>query len=279
VQERIPNQFLFIFGLKEQREPFHLSHYLCIESCWQVNQPERIYFYFHHEPFGPYWKAARERVIPVRVDLIPLVSRFHYGLRNWTCKKYRYAHQSDFIRLEKLVEKGGIYADIDTIFVHTIPPHLFDKPFVLGREDDIFCTGTHCIQPSLCNALIMSRKHSEFAHLWLTKMKTAFDGSWSNHSTLLPQQLSEQYPELIHIEPSRSFYKHMWTRQGIHTLLEGCDKDYEGVISMHLWSHLWWSKKRRDFSDFHEGLLTEHYIREVDTTYNLVARRFLPEKG
>ena len=68
----------------------------------------------------------------------------------------------------------------------------------------------------------------------------------------------------------------MWTREGIHTLLEGCDRNYQGVLSMHLWSHLWWSKERQDFSDFHQGRLTERYIREIDTTYNLVARRFLP---
>ena len=33
---------------------------------------------------------------------------------------------------------------------------------------------------------------------------------------------------------------------------------------------------RRDFSTVHGGKLTEDYIRRVDTTYNRVARRFLP---
>ena len=108
-------------------------------------------------------------------------------------------------------------------------------------------------------------------------MDKAFDGAWSSHSTLLPQQLSEQYPNLIHIEPSRTFYKHMWTREGIHTLLKGYDPDYSGMVSMHLWSHLWWSKRRRDFSAFHAGLLDEEYIRNVDTTYNMVARKYLPK--
>jgi len=122
----------------------------------------------------------------------------------------------------------------------------------------------------------MSEKGSEFARIWLERMKREFDGSWSEHSTLLPQTLSELFPTLIHVEPSLSFYKHMWTKEGIRTLLEECDKDYEGLFSMHLWSHLWWSKKRQDFSNFCEEKLTEEYIREIDTTYNLVARRFLP---
>jgi hypothetical protein len=42
--EVIPNQFHFIFGLRKQREPFHLAHYLCLESCRRVNQPESIRF-------------------------------------------------------------------------------------------------------------------------------------------------------------------------------------------------------------------------------------------
>jgi hypothetical protein len=68
----------------------------------------------------------------------------------------------------------------------------------------------------------------------------------------------------------------MWTIEGIETLLRGCDRDVEGVVSFHLWSHLWWSRRRKDFSSFHAGLLTEDYVRSVDSTYNLVARRFLP---
>jgi len=122
----------------------------------------------------------------------------------------------------------------------------------------------------------MSRKQSDFAIIWLENMEKEFDGSWSEHSTFLPQRLSEEYPSLIHIEASRSFYRHMWTREGIHTLLQGCDTDCEGVLSIHLWSHLWWSKRRREFSNFHGGMLTREYIQEIDTTYNLLARKFLP---
>jgi hypothetical protein len=124
----------------------------------------------------------------------------------------------------------------------------------------------------------MSQKDSEFAKIWLHAMEKEFDGSWSKHSTLLPYRLSKRYPDLIHIEPSRTFYRHMWTIEGIRTLFEECDRDHEGVISMHLWSHLWWSEERRDFSPFHGGLITENYIKNIDTTYNIIARAFLPQQ-
>jgi glycosyltransferase involved in cell wall biosynthesis len=276
VAKIVPNQFHFVYGLREQTEPFHLAHYLCIESCLRINRPDKVYFYYHYEPFGRYWDLIKEKIQIVPIDFDPMVSRFHY--RDPGVKQFSYAHHSDFIRLRELLRRGGIYADIDTIFVNPLPKELYTKSFVLGKEGDIVCQKTHRTKPSLCNAFIMSRKDAPFGVTWLEQMGEAFDGTWSNHSTLLPQRLSTQYPELIHIEPEKTFYKHRWTREGIHTLLQGCDPNFDGVVSMHLWAHLWWSKKRDDFSDFHSGKLTERVIRRIDTTYNIVARPFLPAR-
>jgi hypothetical protein len=71
----------------------------------------------------------------------------------------------------------------------------------------------------------------------------------------------------------------MWTKEGIRELLLGLDTDLEGVYSFHLWSHLWFSPARTDFTTIHAGYFTEDFIRTVDTTYNVVARRFLPPRG
>ncbi|HEX7588530.1 MAG TPA: glycosyltransferase [Anaerolineae bacterium] len=216
----------------------------------------------------------RDKLELVRVDSIPFILDYPY--KNRTVRKYAYAHQSDFIRLDRLLERGGIYADLDTIFVNPIPARLYQESFVLGREGDVWNETSRQFSPSLCNAFIMSKPNAPFGRLWRELMPVHFDGSWSHHSTILPYQLAQAHPDLLHIEPPRTFYKHPWTREGLHTLLEDCDTDNEGVVSMHLWSHLWWSRWRRDFSGFHAGRLTEDYILKVDTTYNLVARRYLP---
>jgi hypothetical protein len=122
----------------------------------------------------------------------------------------------------------------------------------------------------------MAEPGSEFGRIWLDSMQHAFDGSWSMHSTLLPESLRARQPHLIHVEPQRTFYKHAWTPEGLATLLEGLDTDFDGVVSMHLWSHLWWSRRRRDFSSFHAGRLTADRIAHVETTYNVAARPYLP---
>ena len=279
MKAEIPRQFHFIFGLRQQDEPFHLTHYLCLESCRRINQPEKIYLYYHYEPFGRYWDLIKEYLILVKVELDPFVHNFKYPHKHKGSKQYRYAHHSDFVRLQKLLAHGGVYADIDTIFVNKIPDKLYEKSFVLGEEDPIYNTATGKTESSLCNAFIMSAPGAKFCELWLNKIKTAFDGSWSGHSTILPRKLSEKHPDLIHIEPSQTFYKYMWNRPGIERLLEKQDTDdLEHCVSIHLWSHLWWAENRLDFSSFHSGLLTEGFVRNALTTYNSLARPYLPEQ-
>lgn len=251
-------------------------HYLCLESCLKINRPDRVYFYFHHEPYGEHWNRIRNQITPVRVEPRREIATYRYPVRGMD--KYRYAHLSDFVRLEQLLETGGVYADIDTIFVKPIPPELFDREFVLGEEVDVYCARSRQMKPSLCNAFIMAAPGAAFGRIWLDEMGRRFDGSWSAHSCLLARELSIQHPNLLHVEPSRTFYKHMWTREGLRTLLEDCDRDFDGVVSMHLWSHLWWSKWRTDYSPVHGGVLTARHLRDVDTTYSIAARPFLPEE-
>lgn len=271
---RIPNQFHFVFGLKPQLEPLHLVFYLCLESCRRVNQPDTIFFYYHYEPHGAYWDLIKPHLTLVRVELPEFVT--HYRYRDRRVARYRYAHHSDVVRLQELLSRGGVYADIDTLFLQPLHPSLFDHSFVLGRERDVLNPSTGALEPSLCNALIMAERDAPFGRFWLDAIESAFDGQWSSHSCSLPHRLSQHHPELIHIEPPVSFYKFMWQREDLHTLLEGLASDLNGAYSIHLWNHLWWEESRTDFSSFHGRLLTEQFIAEHDTTYNVAARPFLP---
>ena len=269
---QIPNQFHFVYGLKPETSPFHLIHYLCLESCLRVNQPERIFFYYHHRPWGQYWDLIRDKIIPMRVPH-PAIKLQYTDPR---IERYRYAHEADFLRLDVLIDQGGVYADMDTIFVNPLPSRLLEYPFVLGRENDVRCHTTGEVKTSLCNALIMSAPRAEFAMLYRQQMEQAFDGSWSGHSTILPADLAAKHPSLIHIEPSHRFYSYMWTQDDLHRLLGECEQVGSDVASIHLWAHLWWSEQRRDFSGVHAGMFTEDYLRNVNTTYNLLARPYLP---
>ncbi len=279
----IPKRFHFVFGLKPQSEPFHLVYYLCLKSCMEVNQLDSVTLYYHFEPHGPWWERIKPSVDLKKIELEKFVTDHeayggHKEGRFIQKKNLTYAHQADFARLRFLKEHGGVYADMDTIFVNPLPEDFYRQPFVIAEEDPIFIEGQGMV-PGLCNAFMMAEAGSEFAGIWLERMYKVFDGTWSRHSCQEADRLRRERPELLRVVAKRHFFKHMWTREGIHTLLEGRDDDFREVYSMHLWNHLWWEESRKDFSDFHAGLLTEDYIWNRDTTYNIVARRFLEKPG
>jgi hypothetical protein len=270
----LPRIFHFVFGLRSRPQPLHLAHYLCLRSCLEVNEPEALILHYGHEPRGRYWQLLRREVSAMALSRRRRTRPWRY--RQLEVARHRYAHEADFVRLEVLARDGGVYADIDTLFLAPLPPRLYRQPFVIGREDDVVQRPGKPPTPALCNALLMAPAGSDFARLWLEAMPQALDGSWSAHSTELPWLLARERPELVQIEPQRSFYPFMWTPEGIADMLERRVELPAGAYSMHLWAHLWWRRRRRDFSCFHAGLLTEEYVRAGRTTYARAARAYLP---
>jgi len=267
----IPNVFHFVFGLREQTEPFHLMYYLCLASCIEVNQPDEVHFHYHHEPHGEWWERIKPRLHLRRIDPEQFVTDYRYD--DPTVAAFRYAHLADFARLRILLEEGGIYADIDSLFLRPLPAAWRSRQFILGEEKAP--AGAEDGR-SLCNAWIASAPGAEFCRRWLEGMEQAFDGSWSNHSTLLPYRLAKQFPGLLDIQPPTSFYALDWTPRGIDDLLLRNVALPQEACSLHLWNHLWFAESRLDFSHFHSGLLTVDYVAFADTTYARNARRFLP---
>jgi len=266
--------FHFIFGLKEQTEAFHIAWYLCLRSCIDVNQPDRISLYYLNEPYGPWWEKIKPELELVKIDELNTgldESRYrqHYEGRFIQAAGLEYAHHADIIRLQVLLENGGVYADIDTLFVKPYPDSFYLSQCVLGRETITLEVET------LCNAVIFAQANSEFVQRWLDGILDEFDGSWNQHSCAFAARLSSKYSELVEVAPKQNFYHFAYTEQGIADLLGRSVQIPSDLYSIHLWSHLWWSEERNDFAKFHAGMLTENFIRNVDTSYNLIARRFL----
>jgi len=277
---RVPNEFHFVFGLKPQTEPFHLVYFVCLESCRRVNQPQAIHFHYYYEPYGPWWERVRPHLTLHRVEPVAFVARneAYWSHREGSYIKHAgldYAHQADFLRLDILDRHGGVYADIDTLFVDRMPEDLFRREFVLGSEGEMTDEASEEPYDSLCNALILARPGARFGRRWLKEMYELFDGTWNRHSCYGASMLARRMPDAVHVVPQRCFYRYTWTREDIALLLEGLDNDRTGIYSIHLWNHLWWEPSRKDFSRCHKGVLTEDYIRGVDTTYNVLARPFL----
>lgn len=272
---RVPNTFHFVFGLREQTEPFHLMHYLCLASCLAVNRPDTVMFHYQHEPWGPLWERIRPHLTLRRITPDERISRHVYA--DASLAPFRYAHLADVARLEALEAYGGVYADMDTLFVAPLSEAFFELPFVMGKERlDGARASAQEVGGSLCNAWMMGEPGAAFVGHWLERLYGAFGADWSEHSTFLPYRLAVEFPEAIHIEPERSFFHYDWTPEGLRALFVARAEIPEGLYSLHLWAHLWWSRDRLDFSAFHAGRLTPAYVRFADTPYARLARPFLP---
>lgn len=271
--------FHFVFGLREQTEPFHLLHYLCLASCLDVNQPDAIHFHYRNEPFGPWWDRIRPQLILHKVQ---------GPTDGYTPERYRnsaegrliehlqlgYAHEADFLRMDILLQHGGAYADIDTLFVRRYPDEWFAEEFVIAEENAPGLPGKP-IAPSLCNAVMLARPQARFAALWRARMTHAFDGTWSHHSCQEAARVWFMLPDAVRVLPAVYFYRYGSSVAGFQDLFEAPAQDNPDIFSIHLWSHLWWAADRTDFSTVHAGQIDERWVHERDCVLAHHARRFL----
>jgi len=251
----IPNIFHFCYGFTEDfgGKPFSLVHYLAIKSAYEVNKPDAIFFYYKFIPEGEWWEKVKKIATLVQID--PPEEIFGNKL-------YHVAHKSDVWRLNVLIEKGGIYMDLDTICVKSFSP-LLDNKFVIGKQGRWRKMG-------LCNAVMMAEQNSEFAKKWLVEYNSfrskGHDKYWAEHSVALPLTLSKKYPGILHIEEYNSFHYPLYYPLSLRKMFR-YNLSYDKAYCHHLWENGSWDKYLKN--------LTEDYIKSVNTTYNLIARKFL----
>lgn len=278
----IPNIFHFVFGLQEDADgkAFSLPHYLAIQSAAAVNKPEAIFFHYQYEPGGEYW----QRIKPLlTLNKIEAPSAFMGR------PLYHVAHKADAIRLLALQQTGGIYLDMDTICVKPLTGLLSNR-FVIGKELSLPYVPKNSRQrikleikkrlgltkkplspgSNFCNAVLMSEKNSEFVNLWINEYKTfrskGRDKYWNEHSGKVPVKLATLHPELLSVQSPYAFHYPLYNEPGMRSMFEEVN-DYPDAYLHHLWESFSWNK--------YLSHLTEKDIFEKDTTYNLIARRFL----
>lgn len=256
MEEKIPNVIHFIFGLEKNygNKPFSIFHFIAIKSAFKINKPKKIYLYYKYESTGIWWERVKEFVELVKVS----VPRQIFGN-----KLYDYAHKADVLRLMILFKYGGIYLDIDTICIKPFTS-LLKYQCILGKEN---LMGT---EVGLCNAVIMASKKNLFIGYWLKSYEgfrsKGRDKYWSEHSVIMPLELSKLCPELIHVEPETSFFYPSYSPDNLKVLFEEL-KSFPDAYCIHLWESLSYQK--------YLSRLNEYTIKEHDTSYNVLARTFL----
>lgn len=278
----IPNILHFVFGMAPDfgGKPFSLAHYLSVKSAVELNKPASAYFHYQYEPDGEWWEQAKPLLTLNKIEAPDNI------MGN---KLYHVAHKADVVRLRALKETGGIYMDLDTISVKpltSLRSHSFAigqelkavyqpknfrqrlkytirKNFGLIKDMPVMSTG-------LCNAVLLSERNSDFVNRWLEEYKTfrsrGRDKYWNEHSVLVPLKLAAQYPDSITQLSPYAFHYPLYDEAGLRSMFEKITEFPEAYLH-HLWESFSWGK--------YMSKLTVGDIQTKDTTYNLIARRFL----
>jgi len=218
----IPNQLHYIHLSSGGRE-WKLHHHLSVKSASIRSGVDIIYMWVDVEPSGKWWDKTKELVQLQYVE--PPSEIFGKVIT-------QLAHKSDVIRLQILLEYGGIYVDTDTIFVKSFKP-LLDNKFVLGNQNVNGSEG-------MCPAVILSEPNSTFGSNWLMGFKDSFGGgppgsdTWCTHSVQYPLWLSKQMPDEITILNHEAFFWPLYHQPHMEMMFEEIH-NFQNAYSHHLW--------------------------------------------
>jgi hypothetical protein len=253
----IPNIIHFIFGLKKQTDEFLFVYYVAILSAKLVNNPDKIYLYYHYPPFGEWWEKTKNLCELVKINIPEFIG---------DNKIIETAHKADIIRMNKLYEIGGIYLDIDTICIKPFT-ELLKYNCILGEELNKFG------HKGICNAIMLTEPKSEFFKLWLDKYEEHFNPKgWGESSIILPYQLYNNNKELVHLLKPEAFFipSYFQTKEIFR-------RNYNippNLFALHLWeSHSYrFFKSIRSFdwcNEKYKHTLYGRILKYLDTTYNI----------
>ena len=153
-----------------------------------------------------------------------------------------------FFRMEILLRHGGIYADLDVIFLKP-----FDKlrkyNFTMGIE-------YHGSPGRLNSGVIVSEKGAKFLQIWRNTYETFNKAEQDEHACMIPYRLQFKHPILIHVEEKTLNYPSGKQLDLIYNRVY----DWKDNYAIHLWHRL------------HEFEHNPRDIRTMNTTFGQLAR-------
>jgi hypothetical protein len=128
VEAGIPSTVHFIAGQGDRTDwnyryklssPFSFINYITLLAARRHLRPDRLLIHYYYEPDTFWWKQAMN---DREINATLIKSRLIESVFNKTVAHH--AHRSDMLRLEVLLEYGGIYLDSDVLTLRPFSPLL-----------------------------------------------------------------------------------------------------------------------------------------------------------
>jgi hypothetical protein len=204
---RIPKTLHYCFGLAADfgGRPWSLVHHVCLKSAIEHIAPDAVRLYYHHEPSGPWWDVSRPLVDLVQVDL-PDTGSLPPG----------HAARTDRVKLERLIEHGGIYLDADVLVRRSFDP-LLDAGAVVGLE--------HPLPPArIGNAVVLAEPGALFVQRWLGTLRALQpDPRRPERPAQLPARIAAAHRGEVEVMKFSAFYWPLATEAHVAWMFDTAD--------------------------------------------------------
>ena len=229
-EKEIPSIVHFIVGQTDEKivrkrfqlpSSFSFVNYLVLLAARRHLRPGTLLVHYYEEPNTFWWNRTKQDA-EINMTLVQtrLVQQIFYQ------PIYHHTHRSDILRLEILLEYGGIYLDIDVLTLRSFQPLLTLGNVVMGFED-----GSHRL---IGSAVILAKKNAQFLKRIYDAYQNYDSSCYRCNSIETLAKLAAIYPKEVALLPANSFFVPSWS-QG-KTFFESDDYDFIANYASHLWN-------------------------------------------
>jgi hypothetical protein len=235
----IPNVVHFIYFNGPNSRDFSYLNYLAVRAAHDIQQPDTIYMHYNTEPVGnPNWDRMKSYVTLAQITPPERLMGVKLGYVQY---------QADVVRLQKLLEHGGIYLDTDILMLKPLTPFM-DRHCVMGAEgyvDHAADQHTSDVDKvgSISNAVIMAEPQCPFIRSWLDATpKALLSKIWAYHAVMLPLELYKLDQGRFDLQKVESFvpfdFRNAYIFENDHSNLSRLTDSY----TIHMWETIWRDK-------------------------------------
>ena len=227
---RIPRIVHFVVGQGDRpntqhrftpSKPFMFLNYLIVLAARRQLRPEKIYIHYYTEPNTFWWNQTKQdpdiNVTLVKTRLVESI--FNRSLDH-------HAHRGDIMRLEVLINYGGIYFDTDVLALRSFESLRNLSDVVMANQD--YDTKT------ACSAVIIAKKNASFLRRVYDAYQSFDEGCWDCHSVRITGELATIYSHEVKLLPTASFFSPGWYEPDL--FFRNNSYNFSSNYASHLWN-------------------------------------------